>query len=72
MVAAVRLTRADASLKPHALFIKIASLAQIAVGISTVLWAQPLLLATAHNALAAVLLASLLMAAFRVRRAAFR
>ena len=72
LVAAVRLMRADASLKPHALFIKITLLAQIAVGISTVLWAQPLLLATAHNALAAVLLASLLMAAFRVRRAAFR
>lgn len=72
VVAALRLMRADASLKPHALFIKVILLAQIAVGISTVLWAQPLLLATAHNALAAILLASLLSAAFRVRSGASR
>lgn len=68
LIGALQLMRADPSLKAQAIFIKIVLLAQVAIGISTVHWAQPLLLATAHNAAATLLLAGLLVAAFRVRR----
>lgn len=67
IAAAVALMRANASLKRAALAIKLALLAQIVVGISTVLFNQPILVATAHNFLAAVLLGTLLTAVYRLR-----
>lgn len=66
IAAALTLMRAHAALKRHAMWIKLALLGQIVVGISTVLFAQPIWLATAHNFIAAVLLASLVVAAYRV------
>jgi heme a synthase len=66
VVAAVALMRAHARLKRQAMWIKLALVAQIVVGICTVLFSQPILLATAHNFIAAVLLATLVAAAYRV------
>jgi heme a synthase len=66
VIAAIRLMRASVSLKRQALFIKIALTLQIAIGISTVLFDQPILVATAHNFFAAVLLATLIVAAYRI------
>lgn len=66
LAAALTLMRAHAALKRQAMWIKAALLAQIVVGICTVLFSQPIALATAHNFLAAVLLASLVVAAYRV------
>jgi heme a synthase len=65
VVAAIALMKADAAMKRHAIFIKLALIAQIAIGISTVLFDQPILVATAHNFFAAVLLATLVIAAYR-------
>ncbi len=67
VLAAVRLLRADSALRSLAMFIKGVLLLQILLGVATVLWAQPLLLATAHNFVAAVLLGGLLVTAFRIR-----
>jgi heme a synthase len=66
VIAAIRLMRANTSLKRQALFIKIALTIQILVGISTVIFDQPIAVATAHNFFAAVLLATLVVAAYRV------
>ena len=66
IAAALTLMRAHAALKRQALWIKAALAAQIMVGISTVLFSRPIVLATAHNFLAAVLLATLVVAAYRV------
>ena len=66
IVAAVSLLRAHQALKRQALWIKTALLLQIVIGISTVLFAQPIALAVAHNFVAAVLLATLVVAAYRV------
>ncbi len=66
LAAAITLMRAHAALKRQAMWIKVVLIAQIVVGISTVLWSQPILLATAHNFFAAVLLATLVVAAYRV------
>jgi heme a synthase len=65
VIAAISLLKADQSLKRHALQIKIALALQILIGISTVLFDQPILVATAHNFFAAVLLGTLVVAAFR-------
>ena len=45
---------------------------QVAIGIGTVLFAQPIALAVAHNFMAAVLLATLVVAAYRVSGPATR
>ncbi len=66
VAAAVSLLRAHQALKRQALWIKTALLLQIVIGISTVLFAQPIALAVAHNFVAAVLLATLVVAAYRV------
>ena len=66
ITAAVMLLRAHQALRRQALWIKAVLLLQIVVGVSTVLFAQPILLATAHNFVAAVLLATLVVAAYRV------
>jgi heme a synthase len=66
VLAAVTLMREHAALKRQALWIKIALLAQIVIGISTVWFSQPIVLAVAHNFIAAALLASLMVAAYRV------
>jgi heme a synthase len=66
VTAALMLMRSSAALKRQAMWIKAALLAQIAVGISTVLFSQPIALATVHNFFAAVLLATLVVAAYRV------
>jgi heme a synthase len=67
VIAALSLMRADTSLKRHAIQIKIALVLQILIGISTVIFDQPILVATAHNFFAAVLLATLVTAAYRAR-----
>ncbi len=67
VAAALSLMRTSASLKPQARWIKIALLLQILIGISTVIFDQPILVATAHNFFAAVLLATLVVAAYRVK-----
>ncbi len=67
VIAAMSLMKADAALKRHAIHIKIALTLQILIGISTVLFDQPILVATAHNFFAAVLLATLVIAAYRSR-----
>ncbi len=67
IVAALMLMKAHDSLKRQAIFIKTALLAQILIGIGTVLLHQPIWLATAHNFFAAILLATLLVAAYRAR-----
>ncbi len=69
IAAALMLMRASAALKRQARWIKVALLAQIVVGISTVWFSQPIALATAHNFLAAALLATLVVAAYRVTAA---
>lgn len=66
IAAALTLMRAHAALKRQAMWIKVALVAQLVVGISTVLFSQPILLATAHNFIAAALLATLVAAAYRV------
>ena len=66
IAAAVSLLRAHQALKRQALWIKTALLLQLVIGISTVLFAQPIALAVAHNFVAAVLLATLVVAAYRV------
>ncbi len=66
IAAALSLMRASASLRRQAMWIKGALAAQILVGIGTVIFGQPIALATAHNFFAAVLLATLVVAAFRV------
>ena len=66
IAAALMLMRAHPALKRQAMWIKLALVGQIAVGISTVLFSQPIALATAHNFLASVLLATLVVAAYRV------
>ena len=66
IAAALMLMRGHAALKRQAMWIKGALVAQIAVGISTVLFSQPIALATAHNFIAAALLATLVVAAYRV------
>ena len=69
IAAAIMLMRANAALKRQARWIKAALLAQIVVGISTVWFSQPIALATAHNFLAAALLATLVVAAYRITAA---
>jgi len=66
IAAALTLMRSHAALKRQAMWIKAALVAQVVVGICTVLFSQPILLATAHNFFAAVLLATLVVAAYRV------
>ena len=66
VIAAVSLLRAHQALRRQALWIKAALVAQVAVGICTVLFAQPIALAVAHNFIAAVLLGTLVVAAYRV------
>jgi heme a synthase len=66
VAAAVSLMRADQALKRQALFIKIALTLQILIGISTVIFDQPIAVATAHNFFAAVLLGTFVVAAYRV------
>ena len=66
VTAAVALLRAHPALRRQAMAIKLALLAQIVIGISTVWFNQPIVLATAHNFFAAVLLATLVIAAYRV------
>ncbi len=66
LAAALTLMRGHAALKRPAMWIKAVLVAQIVVGISTVLLNQPILVATAHNFFAAVLLATLVVAAYRV------
>jgi cytochrome c oxidase assembly protein subunit 15 len=63
VAAALTLMRSHAALKRQAMWIKAALVAQVFIGISTVLFSQPILLATAHNFFAAVLLATLVVAA---------
>jgi heme a synthase len=66
VAAAISLMRASAQLKRQAMWIKIALTLQILIGISTVVFNQPIALATAHNFFAAVLLATLVVAAYRI------
>jgi len=66
IAAALALMRAHAALRRQAILIKLVLLAQIGIGIATVLLDQPIVLATAHNAMAALLLATLVVATCRV------
>ena len=66
VVAAVSMLRAHPALRRQAMWVKLALVLQIAVGISTVLFAQPIAIAVAHNFVAAVLLGTLVVAAYRV------
>ncbi len=66
IAAAVALLRAHPALRRQAMWIKTALVLQILIGISTVHFAKPIFLATAHNFVAAVLLATLMVAAYRV------
>ena len=66
LVAALSLMRSHAALKRQALWIKLALIAQIVVGISTVIFNQPIIVATAHSFIAATLMATLVVAAYRV------
>jgi heme a synthase len=68
VTASVLLMKSDTSLKRHAIQIKIALLLQILIGIGTVVFDQPILVATAHNFFAAVLLATLVIAKYRTIR----
>jgi cytochrome c oxidase assembly protein subunit 15 len=68
VTASVLLMKSDASLKRHAIHIKIALALQILIGIGTVVFDQPILVATAHNFFAAVLLATLVIAKYRTQR----
>ncbi|MBL8309704.1 MAG: COX15/CtaA family protein [Burkholderiales bacterium] len=65
--AALALLRGYGALRRQALWIKAVLLAQILVGVGTVLLNQPIALATAHNFLAAALLGTLVAAAARLR-----
>ncbi len=66
VAAAISLLRAHQALRRQALWIITALLLQIVIGVSTVLFAQPIVLAVAHNFIAAVLLGTLVVAAYRV------
>ena len=66
IAAAVALQGAHSALRRQALWITIGLVLQVVVGISTVHFAKPILLATAHNFVASALLATLLVAAYRV------
>ena len=66
IAAALALMRAHAALRQQAILIKLVLLAQIGIGIATVLLDQSIVLATAHNAMAALLLATLVVATCRV------
>ena len=66
IAAAISLLRAHQALRRQALWIMTALLLQIVIGVSTVLFAQPIVLAVAHNFVAAVLLGTLVAAAYRV------
>ena len=66
LAAAVMLMRAHAVLKRQAMWIKVALVAQVAIGISTVIFNQPIVVATAHSLIAALLVATLVVAAYRV------
>jgi heme a synthase len=66
VAAAISLMRANVQLKRQAMWIKIALTLQILIGISTVVFNQPIAIATAHNFFAAVLLGTLVVAAYRV------
>jgi heme a synthase len=66
VAAAISLMRANVQLKRQAMWIKIALTLQILIGISTVVFNQPIAMATAHNFFAAVLLATMVVAAYRV------
>ena len=66
LAASVMLMRAHAVLKRQAMWIKVALVAQIAIGISTVIFNQPIVVATAHSLIAAALMATLVVAAYRV------
>ena len=66
IAAAVALLRAHPALRRQAMWIKTVLVLQILIGISTVHFAKPIVLATAHNFVAAVLLATLVVAAYRV------
>ena len=66
IAAALALLRVHSALRRQALWIITALLLQIAIGVGTVLFAQPIVLAVAHNFVAAVLLATLVAAAYRV------
>ncbi len=66
IAAAVALQRAHSALRPLALWITLGLVLQVVIGISTVHFAKPILLATAHNFFASALLALLLVAAYRV------
>ena len=66
VAAALTLLRAHPALRRQALWITAALVLQIVIGISTVHFAKPIFLATAHNFVAAVLLATLVVAAYRV------
>lgn len=67
VAAALALMRGNRALRREGVWIKSALLVQILIGIGTVVFDQPILLATAHNFFAAVLLATLLIAAWRSR-----
>ena len=64
--AAVTLMLAHPALRRQAMWINTALVLQILIGISTVHFAKPILLATAHNFVASALLATLVVAAYRV------
>ena len=66
LAAAVTLLRAHSALRRQAMWITAALVLQIVIGIGTVHFAKPIYLATAHNFVAAVLLATLVVAAYRV------
>lgn len=66
LAAAIVLMRSHAGLRRQAMWIKGALVAQILVGVSTVIFSQPIALAIAHNFFAAILLATLVVAAYRV------
>ena len=72
VAAALMLLRAHPALRRQAMWITAALVLQIVVGISTVHFAKPILLATAHNFVAAVLLGTLMVAAYRVSGPASR
>ncbi|MCS6995472.1 MAG: COX15/CtaA family protein [Casimicrobiaceae bacterium] len=65
VAAALVLMRRQPALRREALWIKSALLVQLLIGVGTVVFDQPIVLATAHNFFAAVLLATLLVAAWR-------
>ncbi len=66
IAASVALMRAHSALRRQAMWIQTALVVQVVIGISTVHFAKPILLATAHNFVASVLLGMLVVAAYRV------